>query len=186
MEKIVDVLKILIDKLNLKQILLTITIVIGLMVLPRINFLAFLVPSNDIAKILRFIFPFLLCFFLLEIIRFIYGRCRKYLGKRREVKREAKIQAERVKQLQEVIELLPDEDKQLLQSFIKNENKPQIIDNCEQLDRLCGRGSYRILQHIKTARFNMRDITISPGDYYKIGPDVYKDIVPLYKIKQKR
>ena len=171
MEKLADIMKV-IEKLNLKQLLLSLGITLFFVFVPPFNFLESIIPL-DSKTVWVFVFAILICYFFIETIRKVCKFIHKQVSNCRKKK-------ERLDELQENISILPCCDKKLLKEYLDNENKPKKVNNIQQLNRLGGGLGLCLLDCLESRQ---RDQSCA-GLFNKINIKSYKDLRQLYKAKK--
>ena len=171
MDKVFDIIKEIINKLSLKRLLFSVLIASSFVIVPRINFLDFVLPFDDIEKIFIFGFTILLIFFIIEALDLLFLKIIKPYWKKAQYKKKD------LNYLEETIKILPDESKKILLDFIEANNKPVkmkeymferiLIDN-------------RLLCKVPYTQKNYADKSV----YYKIDPHKYDKIYKLHKKKK--
>ena len=167
-------LKTLIEKLELKQLLLSLLFVLGFIHVPRINFLEFVLCLDRCRKLPIFILSFLACFFCLEIIKWIFKTsktCIKSAIRKRRGKREHRAF------LKESVPLLSGNHKKILMGFVKNKNQPiSLLDS--EASKLVAMNILDEIPHTK--EYSSAGI-LYHRSYYKVNPHIFLFILELKK-----
>ena len=173
MSKALEILNEIIKALNLKQLLFSIMIVLGLVIVPRVNFLNFLLPFDDAENIAILIFSVLIVFFIIEFLKAGVVTIKSYLKKQKEVERC-------LDRLEEEINNLTIQQKRILLRFIESNNQPmQLNEGTAYESSLIS--NYNFL-------YEMPDSNIGRFNYdcydYKIHLIIYRRLLKLYKKKR--
>ena len=173
MKKFIEILTGIIVALNVKQILISLTVILGLIVVPRINFLNFVLPLDDIENILILVFSIFVAYFFIEFIRWLVVKIKLIHDKRSKLKRYSKT-------LEELINNLPFEQQKILFCLINTNNKPKQINVKSTHESSLIENPYFL--------YRMPDSNIGRFNYdiydYKIESNIYPKILELYKKKR--
>ena len=181
MEKLLratDAINDILKTLNLKQLLFSLFVVLGFVVVPRIGFLNFLLPFDDVESILIFIFSILLVFFFIELIKKIKTETVKAYKKIKNTKQA-------LTRLQDEINDLPIEQKEILVEFLKNGNSSKTLEERESHYELY------VKKYLYSLPDTYRHVIYSLPVHrsvaycdYKINSHYYPQICKLYKSKK--
>ena len=173
MKEFSGLLKTLIEKLELKQLMLSLLFVSGFIVVPRISFLEFVLSLDGFHKWMTLIFSFLVCFFCLEIIKRIFKTCKtciKSAIRKRQGKRKY------ILFLGESVPLLSENHKAILMGFVENKNQPiSLLDS--EASKLVAMSILDEIPHTK----EYSSTGIPYRSYYKVNPHIFHFILELKK-----
>ena len=97
----------------------SIFIVLVFIVIPRINFLYFILPSDEIEQLAIFIFAILLVFFAIDFVEKVYSKINK---KKKNRKSDLERQNRNLEYLSKKINEFPYQSKRIILSFITTQN----------------------------------------------------------------
>lgn len=72
----------IIDKFDIKKLIISLFVVLAFMVVPKINFLNFLMPLDDAQKLITFVFALLLAYIVLLVLTFVFNSFKRILNNR--------------------------------------------------------------------------------------------------------
>ena len=161
--------------------MLSLLIAIGFVFIPRINFLAFILPLDNSEAILALVGAVLANFFAIEIV----VKASKHIGALYSKRKGEKYDLQR---LQDRINISPNNQQVILLEFLKNNNTPQRYE--EHKVRVGHNTTFFFLESLPDS-----DETRNYGSYngsqrsvtsykYRVYPPTYKKISKLYNSKK--